>query len=109
MRSKLLFLTLLALAFLALYPAGATDLRGRVDGFNPYTNTMGPFPGVRVGLFTPLPDGSFAIVRESVSGPDGMYYLKGVYPGQYVLQIGGVNYPLGVGLTLMQDIPPIRR
>ena len=29
----------------------ATDLRGRIDGLNPYTQITGPLPGVRVALF----------------------------------------------------------
>jgi hypothetical protein len=81
----------------------ATDLRGRVDGMS------GPLPGVPVGLFVQAPNGTFAVVRQAVTGPDGIYYLPGVYPGQYVLQIAGVNYPLGVGATSMQDIPIIHR
>lgn len=67
-----------------------------------------PLGGVRIGLFVGTPDGNFTIVRSGATGPDGMYYLNGVYPGQYILQVGGINYPLGVFAAPMQDIPPIR-
>jgi hypothetical protein len=42
-----------------------------------------------------------------VTAPDGKYHFDRVHPGQYVLQIGGVNYPLEVRDTQMQDIPII--
>ena len=109
MRYKLLILTLLSILLAFPVTLRATDLRGRIDGVNPYTWTFGPLPGVPIGLFIALPDGSFTIVRQIVTGPDGMYYLRGVYPGYYVLQIAGVNYPLAVGDIPMQDIPIIRR
>lgn len=86
----------------------ATDLRGRIDGLNPYTQITGPLPGVRVALFVNQ-NGTFALVRQAVSGSDGIYYLAGVHPGQYVLQVAGVNYPLEVGAAPKQDVPIIRR
>jgi hypothetical protein len=106
MRTKLLLLALL----LACAPiAQSTDLRGRIDGQNPYSRTMGPLAGVPIGLFWINPDGSYTLVRQASTGPDGMYYLRGVYAGNYVLQVGGVNYPLGVGNGPYQDIPVIVR
>ena len=44
-----------------------------------------------------------------MTGPDGKYYFNDVRAGHYVLQIGGINYPLEVGATKMQDIPIIAR
>jgi hypothetical protein len=109
MRSKLLFPMLLGVVVMSVATVRATDLRGRVDTFNVYTQVRVPLPGVGVGLFAQLPDGTFAIVRQAVTALDGMYYLTGVYPGQYVLQIAGINYPLWVGGTPTQDIPAIVR
>jgi hypothetical protein len=99
---------LLAIFLVSTATVRATDLRGRIDGLNPYTQTMGPLPGVRVALFVNQ-NSTFALVRQAVSGSDGMYYLTGVRPGQYVLQLAGVNYPLEVGLGPTQDIPIISR
>jgi hypothetical protein len=109
MRYKFLLLILLAILIVSAATVLATDLRGRVDGFNPNTQMNGPLPGVGVALFATQPNGTFAIVRKAVTDPDGIYYFRGVYPGQYVLQIGGTNYPLEVGTTQMQDIPIIAR
>jgi hypothetical protein len=108
MRYKLLLQVLLTILIVSAATMRATDLRGRIDGLNPYTQTMGPLPGVRVALFVNQ-DGTFALVRQAVSGSDGIYYFTGVRPGQYVLQLAGVNYPLEVGALPTQDIPIIRR
>lgn len=109
MRSKLVFLIVLQIVLLSVATLRATDLRGRIDGYNPYTYSTGPLPGVPIALFVQMPNGGFAVVRQAVTGPDGFYYLQGIYPGQYVLQVGGVNYPLGVGGMPLQDIPIIYR
>ncbi len=108
MRYKPLLQVLLTILIVSAATVRATDLRGRIDGLNPYTQTMGPLPGVRVALFVNQ-NGTFALVRQAVSGSDGFYYFAGVHPGQYVLQLAGVNYPLEVGLGPTQDIPIIRR
>ena len=78
----------------------ATDLRGAVAGLDRDS-------GVGVALFEVGPNGAFNLVRQTVTGPDGKYYFNGVRAGHYVLQIGGINYPLEVGATEMQDIPII--
>jgi len=44
-----------------------------------------------------------------VTAPDGKYQFTNVHPGQYVLRIGGINYPLEVRDTQMQDIPVIAK
>lgn len=100
-------LILLAGLFTAVVSLRATDLRGRVDGPNHVTHLQEPLPGITVALFATLPDGKFSIVRQTVTGPDGMYYFSGIGPGEYVLQIGGTNYPLRVTATTRQDIPTI--
>jgi hypothetical protein len=37
-----------------------------------------------------------------------MYYISGIYPGVYTLQVNGIlNFPLVVYPQPYQDIPPI--
>src|SRR5262249_56403591 len=79
----------------------ATDLAGGVVGL------AGPLVGVGVALLEVKPNKTFRLVRQAVTAPDGKYHFNKVYPGQYVLQIGGINYPLEVRETQMQDIPVI--
>jgi hypothetical protein len=75
----------------------ATDLTGDVVGL------AGPLVGV--ALFEVKPDKTLHLIRQTVTAPDGKYHFNKVHPGQYVLQIGGINYPLEVRDTQMQDIP----
>lgn len=109
MHYKHLLPILLAILLVSAATVRATDLRGRVDGLNPSTQTTGPLNGIGVALFASLPDGSFALVHKVVTNSDGLYYFTGVRPGRYVVQIAGVNYPLEVGPGPTQDIPIIRR
>jgi len=81
----------------------ATDLRGDVVG------RAGPLVGVGVALFEVKPNKTLRRVRETVTAPDGKYHFNKVHPGQYVLRIGGINYPLEVRDTQMQDIPVIAK
>jgi hypothetical protein len=102
MRYKLLSLILLLEMLVVTAPIlCATDLSGRVVGL------AGPLVGVGVALFELKPNKTLRRVRETVTAPDGKYYFNKVHPGQYVLRIGGINYPLEVGETHMQDIPVI--
>jgi hypothetical protein len=104
MQCKLLVLILVEALIVSTAIVSATDLRGRIDGPYPYTGVWGPRPGVPVALFAASPNG-YLLVRQAVTGPDGMYYFRGVYPGPYFLQVQGANYQLVVGLTSLQDIP----
>jgi hypothetical protein len=79
----------------------ATDLRGGVVGHS------GPLVGVGIALFEVKPNKTLHLVRQTVTAPDGNYYFNKVHPGQYVLRIRGINYPLEVRETEMQDIPVI--
>jgi hypothetical protein len=79
----------------------ATDLTGGVVG------VAGPRAGVGVALFEVKSDKTFRLVRQTVTAPDGKYQFNHVHPGHYVLRISGINYPLEVGETQMQDIPVI--
>src|SRR5882724_4578313 len=100
MRYKLLYLVLLLEMLVVSAPIlRATDLRGGVVGL--------AGPGVGVALFEVKPNKTFRLVRQTVTAPDGKYYFNNVHPGQYVLRIGGIDYPLEVGERQMQDIPVI--
>ena len=79
----------------------ATDLRGSVVG------VAGPLVGVGVALFEVEPNKPLRRVRETVTAPDGNYHFNKVHPGRYVLRIRGIDYPLEVRETQMQDIPVI--
>jgi hypothetical protein len=69
----------------------------------------GPLVGVGVALFEVKPNKTFRLVRQTVTAPDGKYHFTNVHPGQYVLRIGRINYPLEVRDTQMQDIPVIAK
>jgi hypothetical protein len=100
MRYKLLCLVLLLEILVVSTPIlRATDLRGGVVGL----------VGVGVALFEVKPDKTFLLVRQTVTAPNGKYHFTNVHPGQYVLQIGGIKYPLEVRDTQTQDIPVIAK
>lgn len=102
MRYKLLCLVLLLEMLVVSAPIlRATDLRGDVVG------RAGPLVGVGVALLEVRPNKTFHLVRQTVTTPDGKYHFNKIHPGQYVLRIGGINYPLEVRDTQMQDIPVI--
>jgi hypothetical protein len=109
MRDKLPLLVLLLEIFLLGASTGcATDLRGGVvSDLERGEQTATPLAGVGVALFEVMPNGTFNLVRQTVTDPDGKYYFNSIRVGRYVLQIGGINYPLEVGEAARQDIPII--
>jgi hypothetical protein len=99
-----LILTLLLLAV----PASATDLRGMIQGNHPYSSQSFPVKGATVKLYQQS-GRAWRLVDATVSGPDGMYYMRNIAPGRYWLQINGrQNYQVSVGTARSQNIPPIR-
>jgi hypothetical protein len=98
-------LAILAIVFTSLVVSApitfATDLRGVVVGH------AGALVGVGVALFEVKPDRTLHRVRETVTAPNGNYYFSKVHPGQYVLRIRKIDYPLEVRETEIQDIPVI--
>jgi hypothetical protein len=104
MRYKLLCLVLLLEMFVVSTPMlRATDLTGGVVGL------AGPLVGVGVALLEVKQNKTFRLVRQTVTAPDGKYHFTNVHPGQYVLRIGRIDYPLEVRDTQMQDIPVIAK
>ena len=51
--------------------------------------------------------GQWKVTASAFTGPNGMYYFRGIAPGKYVLQVQGRNYPAQVGNAPLQDIPPV--
>ena len=101
MRYKLLCLVLLLEMLVVSAPnLRATDLRGGVVGL------AGPRVGVGVALFEVKPS-RVQPCSPDRTAPNGKYYFNNVHPGQYVLRIGGIDYPLEVREGQMQDIPVI--
>jgi len=96
----------LAMAFSCATASFATDLRGRVDGLNAYNQQTYLRGGAQVMILAW--NGSAWVKSLTVyTGPDGMYYFPGVPPGNYYLNINGLNYPLQVPNLAYFDITPI--
>ena len=93
-----------AMLALAALPAGATDLRGRVEGQNAYSASPFALNGARVELV----DRNGRTVGTYSTGPDGMYYFRNVAPGAYTLRVNKRSYPVTVEANVAQDIRPIR-
>lgn len=91
--------------------AAATDLRGRVDGKHNYSPDPFPVASVQVTIFVVQQNsaGGVNYIQQAttVTGVDGMYYFRGIPPGNFVLQIGGTNYPLQVLSQPVQDIQAV--
>jgi hypothetical protein len=91
-------------------PAGAADLRGRVDAVHRYSSTPFPAHGVEVRLVSPRFGGAVGRAR---TGPDGIYYLYGISPGSYDLEVRRSPkehpsvYALEVRDVPQQDVRPI--
>ncbi|MCK5516460.1 MAG: hypothetical protein KAI39_06260 [Desulfobulbaceae bacterium] len=94
--------------FLAIPIIGnATNLRGRIDGFNQNYNSSYPLVGVAVELYFQGLTGWQSVGRY-ITGADGMYYFRNIIPGYYSIQINGrQNYPVTVLKAPHQDLPPI--
>ena len=104
---KMRILTLLSFLSAFSLQSVATELRGRVDGVHPYAPYPFPFGGARIDLYASSPQGTL-LVSYAYTGGDGMYYISGIYPGVYTLQVNGIlNFPLVVYPQPYQDIPPI--
>jgi hypothetical protein len=103
MVSALVACLLATLAFCAY----AVDIRGRVDGRNAYTPRPYPIAGVPVTLFVHQQPTGWRVLANAYTGPDGIYYFRGVPPGSYVLQVQGRNFPVTLSQSPFQDIPPL--
>lgn len=86
--------------------AGATDLRGRVDGRNDFSRSPFPLAGTALQLYR-QDAGQTRLAASAFTGPNGMYYFRGVAPGRYVLQVQGRSFPVQVHNAPLQDVPPL--
>jgi len=84
----------------------ATDLRGRIDSRNVYTNSIYPRAGIEVTLMH-WNGVNWMVGQTVLSGADGFYYFQGIAPGDYRLSVNGQLFPLSVANVPYQDIQPI--
>jgi hypothetical protein len=89
---------------LAISQAGAGDIRGGVYRQSRFSPQPVPFFGAKVELL--LPPQRAVVV--SYTGPDGLYFMRNVQPGNYMLRVNGTTFPLTVLRGETQDVPPIR-
>ncbi|WP_414661383.1 peptidase associated/transthyretin-like domain-containing protein [Horticoccus sp. 23ND18S-11] len=88
--------------------SAATDLRGRVDGLHRYSPTAFPVARMQVAIWTAVaPPAQPRLVASATTGQDGMYALRGIAPGSYVIIANNLRYPITVRPGQWQDIPPI--
>lgn len=87
-------------------PAFSADLRGRVDTQNPYTPFPFPLSHATVYLLQWVPPG-WNMISQTATDAYGMYYFRGVPPGQYVVQVNNQNFSVTVFNGPFQELPPI--
>jgi len=94
-------------AALLLYGARAssTDLRGRIDSTNAYTGIVSPRAGAEVALLA-WNGTAWTAIKTAVTGPDGIYFLQGIAPGNYYIKVGELSWPVTVTSAPGQDVPP---
>jgi hypothetical protein len=96
---------ILLVVTLAVSQAGAGDIRGGIYRQTRFSPQPVPFFGARVELLLP----SHTVAFVSYAGPDGLYQMRNVNAGSYVLRVNGTTmFPLTVLSTQFQDVPPIR-
>lgn len=87
--------------------AQATDIRGRVDGVHAWAKEPFPMEKAVVEVLREK-DGADKIFQITETNSTGMYYFKGLAPGDYVLRVNGL---IKVSVTIVdkknQDIGPI--
>lgn len=92
-------------AALAVSQASAGDIRGGVYRQTRFSPQPVPFFGARVELLLP----SQQVASVSYVGADGLYHMRNVKAGSYVLRVNGTTtFPLQVLPVAYQDVPPIR-
>lgn len=101
---------IVALLLLVAVPAFGTNVRGQVITYIPYYNQFAPAPQVRlvvngIDRYT----GGWVPVAETLTQPDGMYYMT-LAPGNYYFYFPATNqsFPISISPMQRQDIAPIR-
>ena len=97
-RFRLAALATAVVSCLVAMIAGATDLRGRVEGK--------PGNPVTVELRSASPP--HESIRKAVTDREGRYYLADVPPGRYQLVVNGIPFPVAVEQMAIQELPPIQ-
>ena len=106
-------ITLKALFFLVFLSyfnfVKATDLRGKVQNFNPYSKTYFPVPKVRVEFwYYDQRIRNWAFSSFTMTDTYGMYYFNNIAPNaNYCIKVEGRLYPISVNNVPSQDLPII--
>jgi len=88
--------------------AWATNLRGRVVGYNAYYNSYYPASNILVVFkYWDRNRRSWIRAAQTYTQRDGMFYIR-LRPRDYYIQVPGKNVPLRVFRQKNQDIPEIQ-
>jgi hypothetical protein len=106
MKLNLTFLSCVMIFILFSQYSNAEGVRGRLDGVGPYG--LYPVSGIAVTVLAPMGRSS-----PSYSDYQGMYYIYGLTPGPYTLEIWIGNQPMVFNIMVIQgraltDIVPIK-
>jgi hypothetical protein len=98
----------LSMIFLSTAAAEAGNLRGMVAGVvrNGVAQSRVGRAGVPISLAVNAP-GAPVTVARTISSNGGYYFFLNIRPGNYLLVVGNLRYPVTVLSTPNQDIPPI--
>ena len=98
------------IAFLSVFSVTkATDLRGKIQNYNPYSNLYYPVPGLRVEFwYFNSYTNNWVCGAYTSTDSNGMYYFTRVNPNfNYYIKVVNKFYPLYVYNLPLQDIPII--
>ncbi|MET7000203.1 hypothetical protein [Chitinophaga defluvii] len=104
---KYFLIAFLALTFLlSAQEASATNLRGRIVRYDPYSGRLFPLYNVRVDFW--LWNGTqWLNVAYSVTNGDGFYFFNNVAPGYlFKVQVFNAYYPLQQPWSVVNVLPP---
>jgi hypothetical protein len=96
-RTGMRFACIGVLAACIAAPAGATDLRGRVE-----------LKAREVTVEVRSAKAPHTAIRKAIADRDGRYYLADIPPGTYELVVNGKTFAISVEQVAIQELPPIR-
>ena len=99
---------ILSMILLSATGAQAGNLRGMVAGVvrNGMAQSRVGRAGVPISLAVNQPGAPLTVARTTSSN-GGYYFFLNIRPGNYLLVVGNLRYPVTVLSTPSQDIPPI--
>jgi len=106
-KPKPLCIFVLFLILLISTQVSATDIRGRIDGQHAYSSSRFPVRSARISFYY-WTGKKWVSAGKAFTGPDGMYYMKNLRPGNYTLQVNDKqNFSITIRNSRFQDIPSI--